>query len=146
MAIIDKTDLESRFGVDEIARLADRDADGGEDGGVINAAIADAEAEAIARLGPALSGPLPTPVPEMLKQIVAVIARYNLARRDVDPEHPYYVAYRDAIATLRDAAAGKIELIDSNGASVSAHSLRAFGPERAFTDSALAPMLPRWPR
>ncbi|TYO91432.1 phage protein Gp36 family protein [Oceanicella actignis] len=146
MAIIEKVDLEARFGPDEIARLSDRDADGFEDAGVIDAAIADAEAETVARLGPALSGPLPSPAPEMLKQIVAVIARYNLARRDVEPEHPYYVAYQDAVATLRDAAAGKVELADLSGAPVSAPSLMAFGPSRSFTDDALAPMLPRWPR
>ena len=142
MAIVTPDDLRDRFGP-EIDRLADRNGDGSADAGVIEAAIADAEAEVTAVIGPAISGVLPDPVPDVLKQLTAVVARYNLCRRDVEPDHPAYVAYKDALRQLEGIAQGRIELPLNDGTNAAdTPPVVAKAPKWWITDEALAPMMP----
>lgn len=142
MAIITPEELRDRFGA-EIDRLADHDGNGSPDTGVIEAAIADAEAEVVAVIGPAISGALPNPAPAVLKQLTAVVARYNLCRRDVEPDHPAYVAYKDALRQLEGIAQGRIELPLNDGSNAAdTPPIVAKAPKRWITDEALAPMMP----
>ncbi|RMD93354.1 MAG: DUF1320 domain-containing protein [Alphaproteobacteria bacterium] len=142
MSIITRADLEQRFGADEVLRLVDRNGYGLDDTAAVTAAIEDAEAEVIARIGPAVSGSIPDPAPALLKQVASAVARYNLARRDVDRDHPIYIAYRDAVETMAQIASGDVELVDASGEAVASPALAAYAPSHVFTDDALEDMLP----
>lgn len=147
MALVTRAELEARFSPGEIAGLADRDGDTAEDSGAVDAAITDAEAEVLAyvtRVAPVL----PDPAPDVLRRIAAIVARYNLWRRDTGPDHPAYVAYRDAVRELRDIADGRITLPDATtGADTATAAAGAvYAPVKHFTDDAMARMLPQvWP-
>lgn len=139
MAIITAEELRRRFGA-EIDRLADHSGDNAPEEDVIKAAIDDAEDEVRAIIGPAVADSLPEPPPALLKQLAAVVARYNLCRRDVEPDHPAYIAYRDALKQLDGIARGRIELSLKPEATVPPVAVKPFDP--LITDEALAPMLP----
>lgn len=144
MPILTRAELEARIGADDIARLADRDAPSGEDAGAVQAALDDAEQEVLAYVRMATPAPVPDPAPPVLKRLVAVIARYNLWRRDVPVEHPAYVAYKDAVKELQAIAAGQVALPfgadQDNAASLGAGL--GWAPTRVMTDAALAGMGP----
>lgn len=143
MAILTRTELGSRIGADDIIRLADRDAPAGEDAGAVQAAIDDAEHEVMAYVRKATSSPIPDPAPPVLKRLVAVIARYNLWRRDVPVEHPAYVAYKDAIRELQAIADGEVALpFGDDATAVSANAFGGWSPPRVMTDAALKGMEP----
>lgn len=144
MAILTRAELEARFGVSEIAQLADRDTPAGEDSGAVAAAIADAEAEVIGYVRMVTVSAIPDPAPDLLKRLTATIARYCLWRRDVPEDHPAYIAYRDAVRQLRDIAAGKLALAlpGTQDNAATGGGAQAWAPDRHFTDSALSPMLP----
>lgn len=146
MAILTRTELDTRLGAADVARLADRDSTSGEDTGVVDAALSDAENEVLGYVRMVTPAPVPDPAPDILKRLVAFVARYNLFRRDVPDNHPAYIAYRDAVKELQSIAAGRIALpFGSNQANAaSAGAGTAYAPARALTDTALAAMLPSW--
>lgn len=119
MAYLTQTDLEERIGPDIVLQLADRDHDGVADAAAIAAAIADADAEINSYLSPIYALPLAT-APDIVKRLSAMITRYNLWRRDIPEDHPSYVAYRDALKTLQQIAAGAVSLPLSSGTATSA--------------------------
>jgi phage gp36-like protein len=144
MPILTRAELEARIGSDDIVRLADRDDPAGEDAGAVQAAIDDAEHEVLAYVRKATSAPIHDPAPPVLKRLVAVIARYNLWRRDVPVEHSVYIAYKDAIRELQAIAAGQVALLFDDGGSpvVSLGAGIGWAPPRVMTDAALAGMGP----
>jgi len=97
-----RTDLEQRYGADEVAQREAGLADGS-----VDRALADADALIDGYLIGRYSLPL-SPVPANLVQVACAIARYNLlgdaaterARDD----------FKDAIAWLRDVQAGRVLL------------------------------------
>jgi len=143
MAILTRTELEQRLGADDVARLADRDAPAGEDTNAVQSALDDAEAEVMAYVRMVTPAPVPDPAPPVLKRLCALIARYNLWRRDTAQDHPAYIAYHDALKELQAIAAGRVALPiadQTNAASAGAGAV--YAPERLITDTALAALLP----
>jgi phage gp36-like protein len=82
------------------------------DSDALLAAIADADSEIDGYLGRRLSVPMTT-VPPTVRRWSVVITLYNLHLRrggNMVPEHPRRLAYRDAVASLKEFAAGRLSL------------------------------------
>lgn len=146
MALLTRAELESRLGADDIARLANRDTAPGEDATAIATALSDAEAEILSYIR--LVAPLPlADVPEILKRLCAVVARYNLWRRDTPADHPAYISYRDSVRELQAIAAGEIALPIVSGDNTGANAASSAGfasvsSARVFSDATLTGMMP----
>jgi phage gp36-like protein len=145
MALLTQAELQSRLGVDDIARLSNRD--GAEDPQAIATALTDAEAEVLGYVRLVATLPL-IDVPEILKRICAVVARYNLWRRDTPADHPAYISYKDAVKELQAIAAGQIALPiltgDNTGNNAAAASFTCATSTRVFSDTVLSAMMPTW--
>lgn len=122
MAYLTQSQLEERIGANEVAQLADRERAGVADPAVIASAIIDAEAEINSYLGARYALPISPSVPDQVKSLTAVIARYNLHRRELDEGHPAYIAYRDAVRYLERVASGLITLPLSEGTAEAAQT------------------------
>lgn len=107
MAYATPQDLETRFGADELLKLADRDGDGLADAGVIERALADAEAEINGYLTARYRLPLAT-VPLLLTRLACDLARYALAE-DHTPE-PVAKRAEEARQLLKRLADGTVNL------------------------------------
>ena len=111
MAYATQQDLIDRFGEDELIQLTDRtnlpatsiDVD------VVAAALSDAENLADSYLAKRFQLPL-DPVPEVLTRTISEIARYFLHGRRTDKDDPVTRDYSQALAWLKDAAKGLVEL------------------------------------
>lgn len=147
MTILTQAELEARLGADDVARLTNRDAATGEDPAAITTALSDAEAEILGYVRLVATLPL-IDVPEILKRICAVVARYNLWRRDIPADHPAYISYRDAVKELQQIASGQIALPivagNNTGANAAAASFTVASSARTFSDTALSAMMPTW--
>ena len=148
MAILTQAELEARLGVDDLARLANRDATAGEEATAITTALSDAEAEVLGYVRLVATLPL-VDVPDILKRLTAVIARYNLWRRDTPADHPAYISYKDSVKELQAIASGQIALPIVSGSNTGANAASNAGfacvsRTRIFDDSAMAAMLPSW--
>ncbi|WP_333822858.1 gp436 family protein [Pinisolibacter sp.] len=106
-------DLIDRAGEAEILQVADRDMDGIADPAVIDAAIGSAGDQIDAYLAGRFALPL-VPVPAIVVTWAVSIARY-LLHRDGAPDHVVR-DQRDALAALKDAAAGRLSLPSVTGA------------------------------
>lgn len=127
-------DLIERAGEIEILEVADRDDDGIADASVVEAALIHADNIVDGYIASKYRLPL-TAVPDLVRTWAVSIARYHLHRYGA----PEYVAqdYKDAIAALKDVAAGRItlppsetgEVPGSDGGSVlSSHPRPHFNP------------------
>lgn len=97
MAWITSTDLEARYGVAELDRVADFDGDGERDAGVVETAIAEAEGRVRSRLLTRYKpAELPVDAPEVLKRVVRDFAWWELHRR--------FTILPDAVIRLYDDA------------------------------------------
>ena len=105
-------DLVDRAGETEVLEVADRDGDGVADPEVVASALADADRKINGYLAVRYVLPLTT-VPDTVVGWAVVIARYVL-HRDGAPDHVVR-DYRDALAELKDAAAGRLALPDLAG-------------------------------
>lgn len=127
-------DLIERAGSAEILDVADRDGDGIADPAVIAAAIETAGQTVDAYLGVRFQLPLVTPPPMVAKWAVS-IARYHL-HRDGPPDHVVR-DYKDALAELKDAGAGRLALPGLDGAAPASGNndrVLSAGDCRVFTD------------
>ena len=126
-------DLIERAGETEVLQVADRDGDGAADPDVVEAALFTADERINAYLAVRYRVPLGSIPPIVLGWAVS-IARYTL-HRDGQPE--WVVRdYKDAIAELKDAAAGRIAVPDAEGltpAPSSGGAISSESPEPAFT-------------
>ena len=125
--------LQERFGLDELIQRSDKylPYTGAVVTSVIDRAVADADAEIDGFVGSRYTLPLPEPVPPGLVPIACDIARYRL----YDDAVPVIVRqrYEDAIARLRDIAAGRLSLgIDPAPAASSQGSVAVRAPARIF--------------
>lgn len=111
MAYATQSDLEERFGTQELIELTDRTNRPATtiDVSVVTAAIADAEELANSYLAKIYQLPL-APAPSVLTRIVCEIARYFLHGRRTEKDDPVTRAYYDALAWLKDVAKGLITL------------------------------------
>ena len=125
--------LQDRFGLDELIQRSDKFVPytGAVVTSVIDRAIADADAEIDGYVGSRYTLPLPTPTPPVLVPIACDIARYRLyddAVTDVVRQR-----YEDAIARLKDIAAGRLSLgIDPAPAANGAGGIVVRAPARIF--------------
>lgn len=137
MAYSTLTDLVERAGEEEILQIADRDHDGTADPAVVAAAIELADQTVDAYLAARYVLPL-SPVPAIVAKWSIAIARYNL-HRDGAPD--YVVRdYKDALAELRDAGAGRLMIPDASGiqpAPTAVGGVTAGASPSVFTDESL---------
>lgn len=130
-------DLIDRGGAAEMRQIADRDRDGTPDPDVIEAALIDADNAIDGYVFARYARPLPS-IPPVLKTWATSIARYILHRNGA-PDH---VAqdYKDAIAALKDVAAGRYALpVVVGGTDPTAQTGRVIGaaPAAVFTSQKL---------
>lgn len=127
------SDLVERAGETEILEIADRDDDGTADPDVISAALETADERINGYLAVRFRLPLTTVAP-IVRGWAVSIARYHL-HRDGPPD--WVVRdYKDAIAELKEAAAGRLNVPGADGNSPAPSSSGATvsdGPEPAFT-------------
>ncbi|MFC1601795.1 gp436 family protein [Candidatus Sumerlaeota bacterium] len=103
-------DIENRIGDERLIQLADLDGDGSADSDVLTAALERADGLIDAYLGRRYVVPV-SPVPDIVRELAVDLAVYALhqTRRETLSERDRR-AYEDALAFLRDAAAGRVEL------------------------------------
>ena len=135
MPYITIADLETRYGADEIVKLADRDGDSVADADVVAAAIEDTCQVIDSYLSSIYQTPF-NPVPGLVTRLACAIARYHLY--DDKPTEHVSGQYNAAIETLRAIRNGEIIL----GLAAPAVSESGSGPEftegsKRFTDSGL---------
>lgn len=141
MPYIDRTGLEQRFGVSEIADLADDDRSGTESSAEttsIDRACEDATAMIDGYLSSRYGLPLSS-VPDIVVGWAADIARFRLW----DEQAPEEVRrrYDDALAQLRDLARGLLALppgSDGLPAATSSFNSEGYCDTRVFTSTTLA--------
>lgn len=143
MSYITKQGLIDRFGQLELVQLTDRANRPPTtiDDTVVSRAIGDAAAEIDSYLAKAYDLPIAI-VPNVLEKKAADIARYYLHGKSADKDSPVTIAYRDAIAWLRDVARGLVE-IDTGGvkpAPAGGGAVKASAPDRVFTRDSLKGM------
>ncbi|MDH4182647.1 MAG: DUF1320 domain-containing protein [Nitrospinota bacterium] len=114
MPYITLSDLEARFGSDEIVKLADNNSDGIPDSEVIAAAIEDTEALIHSRLAPRYTIPL-SPPPAVIVRLACAVARYFLY--DDKPTERVEAEYQAALVALEKMASGEIWLMGPDGLS-----------------------------
>ncbi len=102
-----QADLETRFGVQELAQLTDRVSGTVPDAAVIAAALADADALIEGYLAQRYALPV-SPVPTLLRRIAADVARFLLHGKSAGEK--VREAYDDALSVLRDLSSGKAAL------------------------------------
>ncbi len=130
-------DLIERAGAAEIRQIADRDRDGTPDPDVIDAALSDADNLIDGYVSTKYTLPLPS-VPDIVNTWAVSIARYVLHRNGA-PEHVRQ-DYKDAVAALKDVAAGKLALPFPSGEDqpgVASGQVKARHPDRVFTPQKL---------
>lgn len=133
MTYASQQDLIERAGLTEITEVADRDGNGVPDPDVIEAALFTADERINSYLAVRYRTPLARVAPVVIGWAVS-IARYFL-HRDGAPDHVVR-DYRDTIAELKEAAAGRLAVPDAEGLSPIASSSGATsvdGTPPAFT-------------
>lgn len=128
------SDLAERAGDQELRQIADRDRDQLPDQPVVDAALIHADNVINGYIAAKFTLPLAT-VPDLVRTWAVSIARYILHRNGA-PEH---VAqdYKDALAALKDVAAGRIALPVVQGqtppAAAASGDVMASHPDPVFT-------------
>jgi phage gp36-like protein len=130
--------LQQRFGLDELIQRTDKFAPytGAVVTDVLDRTIADADAEIDGYVGTRYALPLAEPVPAVLVPIACDIARYRL----YDDAVPDIVRkrYEDAIARLKDIAAGRLVLgVDPLAPAPAAAGVSVRARGREFSDELL---------
>lgn len=135
-------DLEARYGTAELAQLTARTAPvaGEVDAAAVQRALDDAQAEIDGYL--AVRYPVPVVAPAArLTSITQEIARYRLwitAGGNAEDATAEVRAYRDAIAWLRDVAAGRAALPEAEPITPAGGSVAFDAPPRVFSRDTLA--------
>lgn len=130
------SDLTARADERELLQIADRDRDGVADTDVLDAALAGADNLINGYVATKFATPL-DPVPDLVNTWAVSIARYllhsNGAPKNVEAD------YKDAIAALKDVAAGRITLPVASGeeqpqvqsgTTIAAHPDPVFTPQK----------------
>jgi phage gp36-like protein len=135
-----KQDLIDRFGETELKQLTDRTnvPPTTIDDTVVTRALDDATALADGYLGKKYALPLSV-TPPVLTKLVADVARYYLHGKRAEKDGPVAIAYKEAVAWLRDVSNGLVQL-DADGVAPSqagGGSVKATAPGRVFTRDSL---------
>lgn len=129
------SDLIARAGEAEVRQVADRDRNGLPDEDVVTAALTHADNVVNGYVRTRYDLPLAT-VPDLVRTWAVSIARHFL-HRNGPPEH-VVADYKDALAALKDLAAGRIALPDAGGGipaqaggiHMAEHPAQVFTPDR----------------
>jgi phage gp36-like protein len=117
MAYCAQTDIEKLLTPAQLVQLTDDDANGVADAAPITEAIAQADAEIDGYLGSRYTVPV-SPVPTLLRNLSVAISIWKIyGRRSVSNERRRQ-EYEDAVAKLRDLAAGRMVLPAAGGGEV----------------------------
>lgn len=118
MAYITQTQLEARYGAGDLKAWTDDDASGSIDATVVAQAIADADAQIDAAAAQHYTTPLSlgnATTTAVVRMHAGSIAGYLLAsRRPANVPENLRAQYDDALAWLKDLAAGKVHLPGEN--------------------------------
>jgi phage gp36-like protein len=131
-----QSQLETRYGIDMLVSLTDRDgpATGLVVAATVEAAIADACEEIDGFVVKRYKLPI-DPTPGVLRDLSQVIAIYKLHRREVDAK--IQTDYDNAMKRLKDIATGVFVLnaagIELPGSTSSAGAVETTGPERVLS-------------
>lgn len=139
MSYATSADLIDRFGEAAFLQLADRDRDGQADLDVVARALTDAGGEIDGWLSRRYPVPV-TPAPPRLVTLAADIAWYRLHGDSLAEQSAVRMAYRDALAYLRQVADGAVDLPGVAAAGTTAAPSPAVvvaGPGRAFSRTSL---------
>lgn len=112
MAYCTQEDLLNQMPESELIELTDDAGAGTIDAAKVAAAIADADSEIDGYLGRQTTVPI-SPVPPTVRRWSVALAIYNLVLRrgwDMGPDHVRRLAYRDAVAAMKEYAAGRLSL------------------------------------
>lgn len=136
MAYATQSDMESRFGAEEVLQLADRDGDSLHDAGVVDGALIDADAEIDAYLAGRYTLPLAS-VPPLITRIACDIARYRLW--DDRASEEVRRRYEDARRLLGEIAAGRVTLglPDATPAAVAPGGVSWAAPAAVFDEAGM---------
>jgi phage gp36-like protein len=137
MSYATRDDFIARYGEDELRQITDMATPPGDtiDDAVIAARLDDADAEINSYLAARVDTPV-APVPHRVKQVACVIARYLLWRDHASER--VRQDYADAIAWLKDVAAGKAAIGDTGATEApSGGAPQVSAPERVFTRDTL---------
>lgn len=107
MSFASVSDMQTRYGAQELLLLGDRDNDGVLDAGVVEAFLQDADAEIVSELAGAATIDALDP-PLNLKRLACQIARYRLY--GANPPEAVRMDYEDAVKFLRLVRDGKASL------------------------------------
>jgi phage gp36-like protein len=127
-----RSDLETRFGAEEIRQLSDRFETGGGAESVITAALNDANVEIDGYLAGGYTLPLAS-TPPLLIRVASDIARYRLWKDQASEQ--VRRGYDDAVDILKRIATGTIKLTvagvvpDGDGSVQSVERTLAFGSD-----------------
>lgn len=133
-----QSDLETRYGTEELAQLSDRTAGVVVNATVVARAIADAQAEIDSYVGARYAVPL-APVPDLINRVCCDIARYYLHEDRVTDQ--VRKRYEDCVDLLQAIATGKAELslaADGSPAPSAGAGVMVSAPERVFSAETLA--------
>ena len=108
MGYATQSDLETRFGAEELLQLSDRLGTGRINAGVVTAALGDADAAIEGYLAARYALPV-FPVPALLRQIACDLARFYLQR--TAPSEAARTGFQDAQALLKDLSIGRAVLV-----------------------------------
>ncbi len=107
MSYITQSELETAYGVNEIADAADRDADGVADAAVVTAAIGRATGVIDSHLRSRFTLPLVS-TPDLVREISLALVRYYLAATNANERTKD--DYKQAILWLKDIREGKMDI------------------------------------
>jgi len=120
MTYITQAELETAYGVKEIADLADRDADGVADAPVVAAAIERATGLIDSHLRSRFTVPLSS-TPDLVREIALSLTRYFLA--DENASERTRADHKQALVWLKEIREGKIDIgLDDTDTAVEATS------------------------
>lgn len=131
-------DIADRYGQGVLDAI-DRDGNGQADMGALDKALADASALIDSYLSQRYTLPLPA-VPEALKRACVDVALYQVVREGTQAADDYRLRYEDAIAWLRDLAAGKAALDLPAPQQATGNQIRVVSADRRFTRESLKGM------
>src|SRR5574341_2268782 len=137
MIYANSQDISDRYGQGVLDAI-DRDGNGLPDLAAVDRALADASALMDTYLSQRYALPLPL-APEALKRACVDIALYQVVREGTAAAEDYRLRYEDAIAWLRDLAAGKAAL-DLPSPNQGGNPARFTGAARRFTRGSLQDM------
>jgi phage gp36-like protein len=138
-----QSDLEARFGDEEVLLASDRDGSGVADAAAISACITAASGEVDSYVRARYDLPLTIPVPEHLEHVACDITMYKLSAHGPAYTEEKRVRYEDAISWLLKLSKGIVTLGDGEADEVASDNteVSTIVQDRLFTRTTLSGVL-----